>query len=164
MIIKLCSVLVALKPGGYRMHPTGKGTEGRWQHIQGKFHPAFVSILCLLLCFSPPEVLVLSGTTEAVSSQGDVAKQGTQDKEQLWDSRMEGQGPTEPKLFVGGQDVGTSGVQLIAKLVWNDTLQRLETGALRFRTSRKQLHIHLGGNDTWKISQSTTGKMKGSPF
>lgn len=27
MIIKLCSVLVALKPGGYRRHPTGKGTE-----------------------------------------------------------------------------------------------------------------------------------------
>lgn len=33
------------------------------------------------------------------------------------------------------------------KLVWNDILQRLENGALRFTKPRKYLHIHLRGND-----------------
>jgi len=32
-------------------------------------------------------------------------------------------------------------------LVWNDTVQRPETGPLRFKTNRKYLHIHLCGND-----------------
>lgn len=64
MIVKLCSVLVALKPCGYRMHPTGRGVKVWWKETT---HPKEIpsrfclNSLSLPLCFSPSEVPLLSG-------------------------------------------------------------------------------------------------------
>lgn len=86
---------------GYPIEEGAWRCGGRWQSIQGKFHPAFASFLFLPLWFSTSEIPFFFGnyvkggklTLEAVSSYA-----GMQGKEWLWDASMWGRGST---LFVG---------------------------------------------------------------